>query len=198
MNASYVSRPASRSPRGVAQRAWPALTGIGIALVLAACSEPHEPLQRWMDAERQQARPRVDPLISPRKFDPQPYVAGLGVDPFSPQKLTFAMKREERQPNSLLASQMQRRREPLEAFPLDALVMVGSVGRGGRQYALLRADNLLHQVKIGDYMGQNYGKIVKITETEITLREIVQDTVGEWIERNVSLQLQERGQEKVR
>jgi type IV pilus assembly protein PilP len=183
------------------QRALPLLRlGFGVAgvLMLMACSEPHEPLQRWMDEERAQARPKVQGLTPPRKFDPQPYTAALGVDPFSHQKLVFAMKQEERQPNSLLASQMQRRREPLESFPLDALTMVGSVGRGGQQTALLRADNLLHQVKVGDYMGQNYGKIVKITETEITLREIVQDTVGEWIERTVTIQLQERGQEKTR
>jgi type IV pilus assembly protein PilP len=47
-------------------------------------------------------------------------------------------------------------------------------------------------VKVGDYLGQNYGKITRITETEISLREIVQDAAGEWIERPGSLQLQER------
>jgi type IV pilus assembly protein PilP len=188
-----------RSEQGLRARALVRLSlGVAAVLMLAACGEPHEPLQRWMDEERAQARPKVQGLTPPRKFDPQPYTAALGVDPFSHQKLAFAMKQEERQPNSLLSSQMQRRREPLESYPLDALTMVGSVGRAGQQTALLRVDNLLHQVKVGDYMGQNYGKITKITETEITLREIVQDTVGEWIERTVTIQLQERGQEKVR
>jgi type IV pilus assembly protein PilP len=70
--------------------------------------------------------------------------------------------------------------------------MVGSVVKQARQYALLRVDNLLYQVKVGDYLGQNYGKITKITETDISLREIVQDAAGEWIERGASLQLQER------
>jgi type IV pilus assembly protein PilP len=69
--------------------------------------------------------------------------------------------------------------------------MVGSVNRKGVQYALLKVDNLLYQVKVGDYLGQNYGKIMKITETNISLREIVQDAAGEWIERPAALQLQE-------
>jgi len=64
--------------------------------------------------------------------------------------------------------------------------------RSCQPYALLRVENLLYQVKVGDYVGQNYGKITKITETEISLREIVQDAAGEWIERPGSLQLQEK------
>jgi type IV pilus assembly protein PilP len=70
--------------------------------------------------------------------------------------------------------------------------MVGSVVRGGRQFALLKVDNLLYQVKQGDYIGQNYGKITKISETDVSLREIVQDAAGEWIERTSALQLQEK------
>ena len=70
--------------------------------------------------------------------------------------------------------------------------MVGSVTKQGQPFALLRVDNLLYQVKVGDYLGQNYGRITKITETEIALREIVQDAAGEWIERTSTLQLQEK------
>ena len=75
---------------------------------------------------------------------------------------------------------------------LYSMTMVGSVVKHGQPYALLKVDNLLYQVKVGDYLGQNYGKITKITETDISLREIVQDAAGEWIERGASLQLQER------
>jgi len=70
--------------------------------------------------------------------------------------------------------------------------MVGSVARGGRPTALLKVENLLYQVKVGDYLGQNYGKVMAITETEVRLREVVQDSAGEWIERPAALQLQER------
>ena len=70
--------------------------------------------------------------------------------------------------------------------------MVGSFSRQGQPVALVKVDSLLYQVKPGNYLGQNYGRVVKIAETEITLREIVQDAVGEWIERPATLQLQER------
>jgi type IV pilus assembly protein PilP len=134
----------------------------------------------------------VTPLSPPKKFNPQAYLAGAGVEPFSTQKLTVAIKQESRQPNSLLAAEINRRKEPLEAYPLDSMAMVGSVTKQGRPYALLRVDNLLYQVKTGDYLGQNYGKVTKISETDVSLREIVQDAAGEWIERTSSLQLQER------
>ena len=80
----------------------------------------------------------------------------------------------------------------LEAHPLDSMTMVGSVAKQGQPYALLRVDKLLYQVKVGDYLGQNYGKITKISETDVSFREIVQDAAGEWIERMSALQLQEK------
>ena len=86
---------------------------------------------------------------------------------------------------------MNRRKEPLEALPLDTMVMVGLLDRRGQKVALVRANNLLYQVRVGNYLGQNYGRILGITEGEIKLREIVQDAAGEWIERMTSLELQE-------
>lgn len=166
----------------------------GLALfVLAACSGEQDELQQWTEQQKREVKPSVQPLTPPKKFNPQPYASSDGVEPFSPQKLTVALKQESRQPNSVIAAEYNRRKEPLEAFPLDSMTMVGSVVKNGQTYALLRVDNLLYQVKPGDYLGQNYGKITKITETGIALREVVQDAAGEWIERPSSLQLQERG-----
>jgi len=168
------------------------LLGLFVASLLAACSGEQDELQQWMEQQNREVKPSVQPLSPPKKFDPQPYAALTGVEPFSTQKLTVALKQEARQPNSLLAAEINRRKEPLEAYPLDSMSMVGSVTKQGRPYALLRVDNLLYQVKLGDYIGQNYGKITKITETDISLREIVQDAAGEWIERTSALQLQEK------
>ncbi|MDE2398783.1 MAG: pilus assembly protein PilP [Burkholderiales bacterium] len=171
----------------------PRAFAVGLAaLVLAGCSANTDELQQWMDQQRREVKPSVTPLQPPRKFDPAQYTMAQAVDPFSPQKLTVAVKLEARQPNSLLASEMNRRKEPLESFPLDSMSMVGSLTRKGVEFALLKVDNLLYQVKVGDYLGQNYGRITKIAETEVALREIVQDAAGEWIERPASLQLQEK------
>ena len=174
-------------------RARPALIGTTIALaLLAGCSPDHEELRAWMEQQRREAKPNVKPLQPPKKFDPQPYIATLAVEPFSNQKLSVAIKQEAKQPNSLLAAEMNRRKEPLEAYPLDSMSMVGSVSKQGQPFALLRVDSLLYQVKVGDYLGQNYGRIMKIAETEVVLRELVMDSGGEMIERPATLQLQER------
>jgi len=166
---------------------------VSVGLVaLVACTAEQDELTQWMEQQKREVKPSVEPLSPPKKFNPQAYSALSGVDPFSTQKLTVALKQEARQPNSMLAAEINRRKEPLEAYPLDSMSMVGSVVKQGRQYALLRVDSLLYQVKVGDYLGQNYGKITKISETDISLREIVQDAAGEWIERGASLQLQER------
>lgn len=172
----------------------PGLLALGTALLLlSGCSSDVDELQQWMEQQRQQTRPTVQPLQPPKKFQPQAYEAQGGVEPFSVQKLNVALKQEAAQPSSLLAAEMRRRREPLEAFPLDSMSMVGSLTRSGQPYALLKVDSLLYQVRAGDYMGQNFGRVTKITETEITLREVVQDAAGEWIERTSTLQLQEKG-----
>ena len=162
------------------------------ALLLTGCSAEHEELRLWMEQQRREVKPNITPLQPPKKFDPQPYTSAQAVEPFSQQKLTVALKQEARQPNSLLSAELNRRKEPLEAYPLDSMSMVGSVNKQGQPFALLRVDALLYQVKVGDYLGQNYGRITKIDETEIAMREIVQDAAGEWIERPATLQLQER------
>jgi type IV pilus assembly protein PilP len=163
-----------------------------VAFVIAGCGGDQGELTEWMEQQKREVKPDVQPLSPPKKFSPQPYASVSGVEPFSNQKLTVALKQEARQPNSLLAAEVNRRKEPLEAYPLDNMTMVGSVMRAGRPYALLRVGSLLYQVKQGDYIGQNFGKITKIAETDVALREIVQDAAGEWIERTSALQLQEK------
>lgn len=165
--------------------------GLGLGL-MAGCSADHEELRLWMEQQRREAKPKVEPLQAPKRFDPEPYAVAQAVDPFSTQKLSVALKQEAKQPNSLFAAELNRRKEPLEAYPLDSMSMVGSVNKVGQPFALLRVDNLLYQVKVGDHLGQNYGLITKISETEIVLRELVMDAAGEMIERPASLQLQER------
>lgn len=175
-------------------RSWGVLAALAVLALSAGCSGDQEELSGWMDQQRREVRPDVKPLVAPKKFVAAPYNGGQTVDPFSNQKLSVALKQEARQPNSLLAAEMSRRKEPLEQFPLDGMVMVGSLTepKSNRQYALLKVDSLLYQVRLGDHLGQNFGKVTRITETEVALREIVQDAAGEWIERTSTLQLQEK------
>jgi type IV pilus assembly protein PilP len=164
--------------------------------VLAGCTtSDEEELQQWMTEQRSKTRPQVQPIPEPKKFTPQAYTQENATDPFSNQKLTQALKRDSAQVSAnaaLITPELARRKEPLESFPLDAMMMVGSLVKQGQPVALVRVDNLLYQVRPGNYLGQNYGRITKVGETEVALREIVQDASGEWIERTAKLQLQER------
>ncbi len=166
-----------------------------LASVLSGCAgSDQEDLQRWMADQRNQVRPTVPPISEPKKFTPQAYTEGVQLDPFNSQKLTQALRRESSQAgnSALIAPELSRRKEALEAFPLDSMAMVGSLTRNGQPVALITADKLLYQVRVGNYLGLNYGRITRIGETELALREIVQDAAGEWIERVATLQLQER------
>ncbi|SFO85937.1 type IV pilus assembly protein PilP [Variovorax sp. OK605] len=160
---------------------------------LSACESGQEDLQRWMAEQRAQVKPSVPPITAPKKFTPQAYTEASSFEPFNILKLTQALRRDSNQPSTseLIAPELARRKEPLEAFPLDAMAMVGSMGRKGQPVALVRIDKLLYKVRVGEYLGLNYGRITLINETEIGLREIVQDAAGEWIERVATLQLQE-------
>jgi len=162
------------------------------ALALTGCAKGFDELQGWIDSERRTAQPRVQPLQPPRQFTPEAYNGMQAVDPFSGQKLSVALRQETAQPNSAIAAELSRRREPLEAFPLDAMTMVGSLARQGRSVAVVRVENLLYQVKAGDYLGQNYGRVTKVEETRVEIRELVQDATGEWVTRPAVLLLQDR------
>ena len=162
---------------------------------LGGCvSSKDDDIRAWMVQERNQTKPHVAPINAPKQFIPEPYTNASAIEPFSNLKLTQALKQDSAQATSngaLVAPELARRKEPLEAFPLDTMVLVGSLIKAGQPVALVRVDSLLYQVKPGNHLGQNFGRVTKISETEIALREIVQDAAGEWIERVATLQLQE-------
>ena len=111
-----------------------------------------------------EVKPSVEPIEAPKKFVPQAYVSIGGAEPFSNLKLTVGSRLDPRQSSNLLAAETRRRKEPLEAYPLDSLSMVGSVVKQGRPHALIKADNLLFYVKAGEYIGQNFGKVTKLAK----------------------------------
>ncbi len=165
------------------------------SLILVGCgSSGEDDLRQWMSELRSTTKPRVSPLTEPKQFLPQAYTSESGVEPFNSLKLTQALRRDSTQLASnaaLIAPEMARRKEPLEAYPLDVMAMVGSLDKAGMPTALLKIDNLLYQVRVGNYIGQNYGRISRINENSIQLREIVQDATGDWVERTATLDLQE-------
>lgn len=150
-------------------------------------------LQQWMNDTRQTMRPNVQPVPEPKEFTPQAYDSRGAVDPFDSQKIVMAVARQQqaRASASAIRPDLDRRRETLEGFPLDQVRMVGMMWQAGVNVALLESNGSTHMVRIGNYVGQNFGLITRISETEVQLKEIVQDAAGEWVERPARLELQE-------
>ena len=171
------------------------LVFVSLMLTLVGCgATDDDELRQWMAEQKSQTRPKISPISEPKQFKPESYTQVTTIEPFSNQKLTQALKKESTQSTvngALIAPELARRKEALESFPLDTMRLVGSLIQTGQPVALVKVDNLLYQVRPGNYLGQNYGRVTKITETDVTLREIVQDAVGDWIERVTTLQLQE-------
>jgi type IV pilus assembly protein PilP len=159
---------------------------------LGACTADNDELISWMEQQHKEVKPNVAPIYPPKKFDPQAYLGVTGVEPFGTQKLIPVGGPSTGRSSALLAAAKAHATQELESYPLDGMTMVGSLQQGGKTHALVMVENRLHDVKIGDWIGQNYGQITGITESQITLRETVQDATGEWIERASTLQIQEK------
>ena len=158
-------------------------------LVLAACGgDEHQDLKQWMKDSTKDIKGKVPPLPEIKPFPVILYETADLVDPFKPSKL----EPEKKSGAGGLQPDLNRRKETLESYPLESLKMVGTLMKGKMLHALILADKNVHQVKIGNYMGQNFGIITNISETEISLRELVQDSLGDYSERTSTLQLQEK------
>jgi type IV pilus assembly protein PilP len=156
-------------------------------LAMAGCGGEMDELKQFVRESDKGLPRRIEPLPPVKPFEPFTYEGFDLPDPFKPRKL--AAPREGG--GGGLAPDLNRRKEPLEAFPLEQLKMVGTLSQGNDTYALVRADKTLYRVKKGNYMGQNFGLITDVTESEIKLKEIVQDSAGDWAERQSVLPLLE-------
>jgi type IV pilus assembly protein PilP len=164
------------------------------ATVLAACGgEEHSDLKSDLEKLTKDLRGRVDPLPLVQPYKPVPYEAEKEIDPFRPARIEVAQSGQAvpSASSARIKQEQERPKEPLEAFPLETLKMVGTLERGRQMYALVRADSGLYRVRVGNYLGQNFGVITKISNSEVALRELVQDAGGDWAERESTLLLQE-------
>lgn len=168
-----------------------------LCVVLSACSQgEHEDVKAWMNESAKDLMGKVPPLPEIKPFPVVAYDAINLVPPFAPSRI----EPDKRATSTGLGPRpdLNRRREPLEAYPLESLKMVGSLLQGKLKQAVVQADKAIYQVKAGNYMGQNFGVITGVTETEITLKELVEDSNGDWSERTSKMLLQEKPQEAKR
>ncbi|NDP41474.1 MAG: pilus assembly protein PilP [Aromatoleum sp.] len=160
---------------------------VAIGVLLAGCGgESHQDLRAWMAEQGKGARGKLEPLPQMRPYEPFAYNAFDLPDPFKPRKI------EPTKGGSKLAPDLMRRKEPLEAYPIESLNMVGTLARDKNVYALVRTpEKDLYQVRAGNYLGQNFGVITGVTDNEVRVKELVQDGAGDWTERSSTLQLQQ-------
>ena len=164
------------------------LTLVVACVALSACSSSeNDDLRKWMNDVTRNIKGSIPPLPQVKPYEPVPYDAAALIDPFKVSKLGSEQKKSS---GGGLQPDLDRPREPLEAYPLESLKFVGVIMRRKQSFAIIQVDSALYQAKVGNYVGQNFGVITKITETETTLKELVQDAAGDWVERSSTLMLQ--------
>jgi len=170
------------------------LTSLALGALLAGCGgDEHRELKQELAEATKDFRGQVPPLPQVKPYEPVPYSAEGMTDPFRPERIEVARTDKRESLNSKLAEQEKRVKEPLEAFPLESIQMLGTITQDKETFALVKAGPNLYRVKKGNYMGQNFGVITGIDEGGIKLKELVQDASGEWVERASGLQLVEGG-----
>lgn len=166
-----------------------------ICMLLAACSTgEHEDLRQWMEENTQGLRGQVTPVPEVTPYEPVPYEADGLVDPFRVSKIEPDSKLRQGegkggqfQPDF---EARELRNSVLEKYPLESLSMIGHMVINNRPIAVIKYEDNVRQVKVGDYLGLDFGVVTEIKEGELKLRELIQDSAGDWSERQSSLYLQ--------
>jgi len=157
------------------------LSGCGRTISSTPGEAPN--LNSWLDEVRARPAPPLEPLPVMQQFESFEYSAQNLRDPFSDRWISESG-------NGGLRPDPNRRKEPMEAFPLDGLNMVGSIGAGSGLVALvLGPDKVTYRVRPGMYMGQSDGRVTSVHEDRIELVELVPDGAGGWLERPASIAL---------
>jgi len=165
---------------------------ITAALFLAACGgDEHQDLKAELKSLTSDLRGRIAPLPVVKPYEPVPYRAFDLPDPFGSAKIELAIAAAAKSKGGANAPDATRPKEPLEAYPLESLRMVGTLSQKGVTYALVRADASVYRVKAGNYLGHNFFIVTATTENQINLKELVQDASGDWTERKIALQIVE-------
>ena len=162
---------------------------LAIGLLAGCSSDGLEDLRDFVKNAHADRKPKIEPLPEIKPYEAFAYAASDLTNPFSPANL---------RPQSIQAKSggprpdMNRRKEPLEDFPLDALKMVGTLSKGKQSWGIIQtADGAVYRVQKGNHLGQNFGRITRVTDEKIDLIELIQGAMGEWVEREANIAIQE-------
>jgi type IV pilus assembly protein PilP len=158
-----------------------------VLLALSACGRGNEDLRTYIDGVKARPGGRIEPLPP---VHPAPSFAYEPGDRRSPFVADAPQRRVSTDPNAVVGPDPNRPREFLEQFPLDTMHMVGTLADKRSSFGLVQtADGLVHRVTVGNHLGQNYGRVVAVTDSEIRLVEIISDGLGGYLERPAKIAL---------
>ncbi len=180
----YLNYPANRSCRGRFAIAF-------IALTLTACGDNNmNDLHDWVDGMKKRQKGTIEPLPEIKTVEPFLFKPEDIRDPF--MQTDRSEMAEESKGDNGIRPDTTRAKEELESYELDTLRMVGTLNQQGQLWGLVRAtDGTIHRVRVGNFMGRSFGKIIRIKEGQIELLEIIPDSPGGWRERKAALDLVE-------
>ncbi|UCV03934.1 pilus assembly protein PilP [Dechloromonas denitrificans] len=170
---------------------------VALCGALGACSGgDHEDLKQWMVESTKDMRGSVPKVPEVLPYQPVPYEVEGVLDPFKPNKIEPESKYKQAagkggafQPDF---EAREMRNSLLEKYPIESLKMIGYLNINNRPMAAIQVDDKVKQVKVGDYIGLDFGMVTQITDKEVELRELIQDSAGDWSERKSSLYLQSK------
>lgn len=170
---------------------------VALCGLVSACSGgDHEDLKQWMADNTKDMRGHIPKLPEVKPYEPVPYGAEGALDPFKPSKIEPESKYKQLagkggafQPDF---EAREVRNSLLEKYPIESLKMIGYMNVNKRPMAVLQVEDKVKQVKVGDYIGLDFGMVTQISDTEVQLRELIQDSAGDWTERKSSLYLQSK------
>ncbi len=167
-----------------------------LALLVGCSGGDNADLQAYINEVKTSSKGRITPLPEFVPVDSFAYSVSDFGDPFMSWETKAMLAAKDRKQadsnNGGIQPDLGRRRESLEAFPLDTLRMVGTMSKGGNSSALVSSpDGLVSRVVVGNYLGQNYGQVMSIGQDKIELIEVVPDGLGSWIKRPASLAVAE-------
>ena len=167
-------------------------TAFMLPLALGACAQ-HDNLREWMSAQEQMAKPFVRPLPSMTTFTPFTYDGTGKVEPFSLDKTAVQPGVAQSTLPAGMESWIHHTPEPLEQFSLDHLYFKVLIMNRQDVLAMIQAGDHLYPVHVGEFMGENHGKVLSINESSIHLEELIEGSDGTWSTRNVDMTIGQAG-----
>ena len=163
---------------------------VACTAMLTVCGGRQDDLNRYIAEVKERPATPIPPIPPVRTYTPYQYEGLVGRDPFRQSTNEGAEQVAQNSNATGPRPDLQRTREYLERFELDTLLMVGTFSKEASEWALIQdPDGTVHRVSVGNYVGQNHGKVSRITNDEVLLSEFIADGAGGWLVREASIAL---------